>query len=248
MFFKKRKSYKSNLASPSDSVQVLKWEAGLPNQIFDEIVQPMVRNTPEWYQRANRFVKDKTGKEWPGIKHCLPFLDGLTIGYGVFLAEDVWVEIQEDGSPLIKHNNKERGPVNNRPPEVTDPSPHPPGCYPEHYIWGLPVSIEIPQGYSALFTHPLNRWDLPFVSTSAIVDDYNCPGANMAFHLKIGFEGKIPAGTMIAQVIPFRREEWVSKEASKGELWDKAHWKTVPEKDLMEGWYRKNVWKKKTYR
>lgn len=248
MLFKNKKLRKEYLTAADKKANVIRWEGGLPNQQYNELIQPMIKNSPDWYKLAKRWAKDANGKEWPGIKHCIPFLDGLTTGYGVFLAEDIWVEIQEDGNPVIKHNNTERGPVNNRPPEVTDPAPHPPGCYPEHYIWSLSVSIEIPEGYSALFTHPLNRWDLPFVSTSAIVDDYNVPGANMAFHLKRGFEGKIPAGTMIAQLIPFRREEWVSKEVTNNKLWGKAHWKTVSEKELMDGWYRKNIWKKKSYK
>jgi hypothetical protein len=247
MLFNKRKRYKQYLSQADNKTQVINWEGGLPNQKFDELVQPMVKNTPEWYKQTTRWAKDADGRQWPGIKHCIPFLDGLTTGYGVFLAEDIFVEIGEDGSPYIKHNNAERGPASNRPPQVTDPSPHPPGCYPEHYIWSFAVAIEIPEGYSALFTHPLNRWDLPFVSTSAIVDDYNVPGANMAFHLKRGFEGVIPAGTMIAQMIPFRREEWVSREI-KGRLWREAHWTKVPDEELTKGWYRKNIWKRKIYR
>jgi hypothetical protein len=251
LLFKKRKAYKKYL-SEAGPTQVLTWEGGQANQQFDELVQPMVRNTPEWYKQTQRWVKDATGREWAGVKHCMPFLDALTTGYAVFLAEDIVVKIQEDGSPTITHKNRERGPVNNRPPQVTDPSPHPAGCYPEHYIWSLPVAIEIPKGYSVLFTHPLNRWDLPFISTSAIVDDYNVPGANMAFHLKRGFEGVIPAGTMIAQLIPFRREEWVNKEV-KNKLWAKGHMNKhsdtfVPDEELFNGWYRKNIWKKKSYR
>ena len=241
-----RKKHKKILADPNSGPVTLLWEGGYPNQEFDELVQPMSRHTPEWYKQTQRWV-EINGEKLPGLKHCMPFLDALGTGYGVFLAEDVWVE-EVEGKVIVSHNNQQRGPVSNREPAITNPAPHPPGYYEEHFIWSLSVSIRIPDGYSCLFTHPLNRWDLPFISTSAIVDDYNCPGANMAFHLKIGFIGKIPAGTMVAQLIPFRREEWVAKESMDGELMRTAHWNTVKNEELQDGYYRKNHWKKKIYR
>ena len=35
-----------------------------------------------------------------------------------------------------------------------------------HNLW----SIEAPEGYSLLFTHPVNRFDLPFTTLSGLVD------------------------------------------------------------------------------
>lgn len=241
----KRKEVKADIIKGTPTIV---WEGGQPNQSFNELVQPMVKNTPDWYKKTKRWVKDDHGNEQPGLKHCIPFLDALTTGYGVFLAEDVFVSKNEDGQIIVSHNNVHRGPVSNRMPQITDPAPIPPGCLDEHYIWSFAVAIELPPGYSALYTHPLNRWELPFISTSAIIDDYNMPGANMAFHLKIGFEGIIPAGTMIAQMIPFRREEWASRESTDGRLWQTAHWMTVPDEELLKGWYRSNIWKKKVYK
>ena len=65
--------------------------------------------------------------------------------------------------------------------------------------------------------------------------------------IKKGFEGEIPAGTPIVQVIPFKREEWEAK-STKG-LWDIADATvkaSIPE--LLNGHYRKNFWKKKVYK
>jgi len=252
-----RKKYKQTLFDSKTPVNILNWEGGQPGQIFDELIQPMVYNTPDWYKQTQRWVEapDKTGgkkQKWPGVKHCLPFLDALVTGYGIFLAESIWVELDENNKVIISHNNTKREPVGNRPPQVTDPLPNPPGCLPEHYIWALPVAIELPPGFSGVFTHPFNRWDLPFISTTAIIDDYNCPGANMAFHLREGFLGEIPAGTMIAQILPFRREEWIAKEL-KGRLWKMGHMNRdgteyVSEDELLDGWYRKNHWKKKVFK
>jgi hypothetical protein len=70
-------------------------------------------------------------------------------------------------------------------------------------------SIKTPKGYSALFVHPLNRGDLPFYTLSGFVDtdDYNTP-VNFPFLIRADFEGIIPKGTPIAQVIPIKRESW----------------------------------------
>ena len=77
--------------------------------------------------------------------------------------------------------------------------------------WTVPWSIETPKGFSLLFTHPLNRMELPFVTMSGIVDtdEYECP-VNLPFLIREGFMGVIPKGTPIAQVIPIKREKWSS--------------------------------------
>jgi hypothetical protein len=49
-------------------------------------------------------------------------------------------------------------------------------------------------------------------------DTYNAP-VNFPFVLKnVNFEGLIPAGTPIAQVIPFKREEWKMQIGTEKDL------------------------------
>jgi hypothetical protein len=85
--------------------------------------------------------------------------------------------------------------------------PH--GYDPQPFKFRNDWAIETPKGYSALFVHPLNRGDLPFYTLSGVVDtdDYNVP-VNFPFLIRADFEGIIPAGTPIAQVIPIKRESW----------------------------------------
>lgn len=89
---------------------------------------------------------------------------------------------------------------------------HPQGYYQEHFAWYPDWAVELPEGYSALYTHPLNRFDLPFFMTIGIIDNdkVNLPGT-MPFFIAKGFEGTIPAGTPYAQIIPFKREDWKSE-------------------------------------
>jgi len=76
--------------------------------------------------------------------------------------------------------------------------------------WLNPWSIETPRGYSCLFVPPLNNERLPFIPFSGIVDtDTYIPVVNFPFLLADpNFDGTVPAGTPIVQVIPFRRESW----------------------------------------
>jgi hypothetical protein len=102
--------------------------------------------------------------------------------------------------------------------------------------------MKLPKGYSALFTHPLNRFDLPFFTASGIVDaDYGMGGGGVSFCIDKNFEGVIPAGTPIVQIFPFKRDDWKSEylQNTKEIVWN-------PRKNIS-GWYRKNVWKRKHY-
>ena len=60
-----------------------------------------------------------------------------------------------------------------------------------------------------LFTHPLNREDLPFRTLSGMVDCDRWRDGLVHFPalwIDPNFEGVLPAGTPVAQAIPIRRE------------------------------------------
>jgi len=72
-----------------------------------------------------------------------------------------------------------------------------------------------------LFVQPFHR-ESAFTILPGVVDTdtYTAP-VNFPFVLNdINFEGIIPAGTPIAQVIPFQREEWQMEIGKKEELDD----------------------------
>jgi len=90
--------------------------------------------------------------------------------------------------------------------------PTPAGHDEDHYAWKSLFNIQTPKGYSILISHPHNRFDLPFTTLSGIVDsDMTMARGNLPFFLKSGFEGIIPVGTPIYQVMPFKRENWQSE-------------------------------------
>ena len=69
-------------------------------------------------------------------------------------------------------------------------------------------TLEAPEGWSILFTHPLNREDLPFRTLAGMVD---CDAFGDGYvHFPAiwtddGFRGVLPAGTPVAQAIPVPR-------------------------------------------
>jgi hypothetical protein len=75
-------------------------------------------------------------------------------------------------------------------------------------------TIEAPPGYSLLFTHPVNRADLPFTTLTGLVDSDTFHQSPIAFPARwhdTQFNGVLPKGTPVAQCLPVRRESWVGR-------------------------------------
>jgi len=80
-------------------------------------------------------------------------------------------------------------------------------------------AIRTPKGYSTMFVQPMHRESV-FTILPGIVDtdEYYAP---INFPMVINdpnFEGLIPKGTPIAQVIPFKRESWKMEIGGEKEL------------------------------
>lgn len=179
------------------------------------------------------------------FKKCGPVLDTFLNGYIQELWCDINVTQGETGAILTWGVNP--NPVENRNPEQMINWAVPAGCDPTPFIWGAAWGIKTPKGYSTLVTHPLNRDDLPFRTLSGLVDSDNffLPG-NVPFYLKQGFEGVIPAGTPLYQIIPVKRESWVKENL---EFNAAQHEKNVfnLRKTIYDS-YKKTHWVKKEFK
>jgi hypothetical protein len=230
---------------------------------YSENIKPAKSFIPEWYKDSSRYVgnNDKLqvsldGNSNPGIKLCSPFLDSLTTGYIATLWQDIYVEKTELGSSIRwrpsqheKHIESSDSPVNERP-RRNGPAEHlptPAGHQEQHFAWLHPYTFELPEGYSAIVTHPLNRFDLPFTTLSGVVDADLFPmvPGNIPFFIKNNFSGLIKQGTPIFQIIPFKRESWKS-EIDPG-LIEKIKQVRFKSTSVFSGWYKKNSWSKKHY-
>jgi hypothetical protein len=178
------------------------------------------------------------------IKHCIPFLDSLTTGYMIVLPNDLYVK-QNNGVPFITWNRADFPPRSRN--KVADLNLVPKGYYPMEFTWQTGVAKTIPLGYSMIITHPMNRYDLPFITLTGIVDGglVMSPDGNLPFYVKEGFEGIIPQETPIAQLIPFRQENWSSKMTNG--LLKIAQNHNAKTTSLIYGWYKKTFWTRKKY-
>jgi hypothetical protein len=221
---------------------------------------------PQWYKNAEMAISEETGKiATPndkhisgGLKSCVPFLDAMISGYFICSWEDYYVKTTEDVDEFYpvsinpyteKYERKDlHDPImlRDRPGDSGHTLPRPEGYCHRHMIFGGQWGVRLPRGWSALLTHPLNRFDLPFITTSGIIDsDEWWTGGNIPFFFKKNFEGIIPAGTPFAHIIPIKRSAWFSyvsdlSTTRNNYVADKA--RSVP-----IGWYRNNIWVKKKY-
>ena len=173
---------------------------------------------PEWYKKQNRYIdgvkvmNPDVGNFNSTIKACMPIFDIMTAGYIVTTPADIYVSLNEQGVPSFSWSINDYKCIESHGPMQYDQYKIPKEYYPLGYKFINPWIIQTPKGYSSLFISPTFRDDLPFECLPAIVDTDKHPIAvNFPFFIRSGFQGVIPMGTPIMQVIPFKRDDWDHK-------------------------------------
>lgn len=215
--------------------------------------QPALNFIPEWYKKMDSYVGGKKAPSGIGtttatIKKCMPVFDSIAAGYIITSPADIWVTIKNNAPhyewsslDLISFHGAEQVPYypSNRNFR------YPLEAYPK---WINYWSIRTPKGYSTLFVQPFHR-DSIFTIIPGIVDTdtYTAP-VNFPFIINDPeFEGLIPKGTPIAQVIPIKRDSW---EMSFGQEKDLINQKNVSQKLATAFFdkYKKMFRQEKSYR
>lgn len=208
---------------------------------------PAKKLIPEWYKKIP--LHHGNPKFLPfnlTSKACIPFLDSITSGYLILTTQDIMVDRNDEEFNMTwSANDNDMTTVIVRNTPVMQPTPE--GYRKDHTVWNNIVMLKAPKGYSAIFTHPFNRYDLPFITTSGIVDlDKSVlTTGNIPFYLKQGFTGLIPKDTPIVQVIPFKRDRWSSVFDMK--LFKQHLYKIKAARLISMGYYKKFNWSKKTF-
>lgn len=179
---------------------------------------------PEWLRAMPSEVESPTlgGLKMRTLKHCPPLIDALSLGLLIPLACDLMVsegEIAWDWAfPALPDQLLSRAPIGAHAPEQATGAPLPIGdrmVVKFMNFW----SLTAPEGWSILFTHPLNRPELPFHTLSGVVDCDRFSDGLVHFPAiwtDPAFEGRLPAGTPVAQAIPVPREATTVRCASQG--------------------------------
>jgi hypothetical protein len=189
---------------------------GLENVLPKPI--PAALGLPDWFKALpQRSFNPTLGGETFTVKKCPPFIDAMTYGFLIPLATDLEVR---DGEFTWNFDLPEEvaGDHSYAPIDFHDPSQAAgtPFFDEDRFVikfrnlW----TIQAPEGYSLLVTHPVNRGDLPFTTLTGLVDCdsyYHNPLHFPARWSDPDFNGVLPKGTPVAQCLPVKREIWVSE-------------------------------------
>jgi hypothetical protein len=208
---------------------------------------------PEWMKSMKGEYKDVNGNSLPTAKRCVPFIDGFISGYIQELICDVRIKNHginpETGEDLISYEWPGKiKPMSTRLEDTGAPNTFPSfeGYYNSEFQWYSHWEPKTPAGYSTMYYHPANRFDLPFHTFTGIIDTDKWPITGpVPFLLKKGFEGVIPAGTPIYQFIFIKRDAWESEASEYDEKYEKGT--TYSVRKFFTGGYKKQYWSKKQY-
>jgi len=242
MSFFKSKRATQKVSEPSKDGQIDFILLGTDVAEGDEplIVKRAVDLLPEWYKKLETTFQHG-GREEYTAKRCIPLLDVFTTGYVFVTTRDYtfsknsvtgFTDITTKGGfvkpPVTMHPREQLGGIDFA------------GNYEEYaFKWLNPYIVKTPKGYSSLFTQPFNRPELPFTTLSGVVDtDIYFQPVQFPFILKKDFEGTIPAGTPIMQVVPFKRDDWSHT------IYDKVSYDVKYQHDVLNREYEKSRYDK----
>jgi hypothetical protein len=220
---------------------------------------PAVKSLPKWFLDADPYEHHPTG-DAPNdgkvhvrnsvsnatFKKCPPLLDGMSSGYIIPLWADV--EISNNGNgPFINwkttHHIFEIHGSNTQ--KIQAPIGYSPQVFKYNNCW-IP---QTPKGYSCIVTSPFGYNDLPFKAVPAVIDtDRSTLELIFPVWVKDNFSGIVEKGTPIAQIIPFKRDDW---ESTFDYYEDDEYRNIIAEKNFnstIVGHYIKNHWSKKKFK
>lgn len=223
--------------------------------LFDVNINSAKLSIPDWYKQSSQKIKgfekyslipENPGTTTGTYKKCSPFLDALTNGYIFYLSQDLEVTKNNEGLPLFLWRSPFSNPIGWHSNDQWEGLIYPENCHSFLYKWENNFIIKTPKKYSTLFTHPHNRFDLPFYTLSGIVDTdkYNL-AVHFPFFIKKDFTGIIKAGTPITQITFFKRDFWFKHVKKYDEHYvQKENFNFFKN---IERSYKNIIWQKKEY-
>lgn len=211
---------------------------------------PSVRILPEWYKKTYSYM-DNAGKvpstdmTVSTVKKCMPLFDAMSNGYFLLTYSDMYIEWdgisysfifpKSDIKSIAHHALKQAELYPMFSSDMTD--------LPK---WINPWGIKTPKGYSCLILPPMHRdQDISILPGIVDTDSYN-----ETIHLPFLINKKeqsfmIPAGTPIAQIIPFKRESW------ELEITNNTHYARESKRSIDSKFfdaYKSMFWSRKEYK
>jgi hypothetical protein len=217
--------------------------------------EPASKYIPEWWKDADPYVrgpKNLDGKTLvveennsnASFKKCRPMLDTLTFGYMLPLWSDVLVtnnngQISIDwrvSYPVFEDHNGQ---------EVEVPDGYSKTLQLKYRNPWVP---KLPKGYSLLVIPPAGYPNPVFKPIFGIIDYDNSKHPLLPpVFVKEGFSGIVEKGTPIAQIVPFKRDNW----QSSFNYYDQEEFFAILNKESLStiaNNYVKNIWTNKSFK
>lgn len=238
-------------------MKIIKFHSNRLYNMFNESGSPEPSKSvvPKWFASSDKLWKDEFGNEilnhigepTLSFKNCPALLDIFTAGYMLRTPCDIEF-YKEDGVSKLKIDPNYADFCAPRDPmpdfEVSSEYQQ------SHFHWYPNWGVGLPSGYSAIYTSPLNRFDLPFTTVSGIIDSdqMDTPGL-IPFFLKSDFEGVLKAGTPYMQVLPFKREDWKMDKVyyTYDQIFDRHEQQAQTFRVPGGKAYKNKFWQKKRY-
>jgi hypothetical protein len=208
--FKKRKLKNPKSPSQNGVIEFILVDEDKQNTFLE--VKRASDLLPDWYKNVPAIIqlKESDPQKDFTIKRCIPVLDALTSGYFLVTKRDVSFKYdQEKNESKFIGNGISKKEITMHPISQIGDMQLSKEFIKYTFKWGNPYTIKTPEGYSCIFTHPLNGTESPFYSLAGVVDtDSYFQPVLFPFLMKNNFEGTIKAGTPIIQIMPFKRDDW----------------------------------------
>jgi hypothetical protein len=214
------------------SENIIKFHSCHPSNNINNLYrpEPVQKHIPKWFLDKDKHAQNPDGTykidffrnretdayevhRIPSWKSCPAILDIFSSGYYLFTPCDITfkenLEIEYDDD--WKSIGGSWAFCFPRGDEADMPTPY--GYSTQTFAWHPNWFMEVPKGYTVLFTHPMNIHELPFRTMSGFIDASNIltGSGNASFYIQENWTGTIPAGTPYAQVIPIKNDAWVSE-------------------------------------
>ena len=230
---------------------------------------------PDWFKKLEAFQNNDSrigfaldndgtfnGHSTATAKKCIPLRESLGLGYMIPLWADLLITVDKPSENGIDEPAYVQFNWGNNSEKIED---HNPGQLGNNFPWPKPLkempggrpwkfqnpwTIKTPPGYSILVTPPLNRHELLIHILSGVVD-------TDTYHTRINFpfildlpsgQHLIKQGTPIAQIFPFKREEWNSHTRYES-LEDEKTRESIDHqvRSIFKEGYRKWFWSRKKF-
>jgi hypothetical protein len=220
---------------------------------------PANREIPDWFKSMPTEVADVA---MGTVKSCPPFLEAMTCGYIMPLLADVSLTVDENGvfhgnGPTLSGEScgqfRQAQSVVMHHPSQSQGTPF--GNFPVVKIFN-PWLIQTPPGYSTLFLPTLNRFHMPFIPLSGLVETdlfYREVHFPAILTIARGTTLNLARGTPMVQIIPIKRADFQAEFVPlKVDKYCTGRPNTLPKEHSLypddRNFYKNNFWRKKNYR